>query len=236
MYLHRAEGMEQGGLEEHMHSKRKLVMAPMAAAVPFIALAATVFACTNYVGQLWVWGSNTGYDTTGTKAAQVIGNQPFNDPSQAMTQSVNSTVAKTNHGSDTSNPCTTSNARGCFKVYTAPRSDNGWALGSGTYDVNVINIGYSNHTTRSNPNGDCMSWRLPSAVIKVGTVTVGTAGKITSATDNAIPPNSVNVTSNIAGEFFMPSSYVASASPQEAGVCVSSSDSVNGNQAPLTLL
>lgn len=233
MFSHRIES--DGAwrtLEDRMNGKRKVLLAPIAAAVPFIAVAATVFACTNYVGMLWVWGRNTGYDTTGTLAVQVIGNQPFNDPSQAMTQSVNATVAKAN-SSTSSNKCSVTGNLPCFKIYTAPRTDNGWALGAGTYDLNVINIGYSNHTTWLNPNGDCMSWRLPSPVTKLGTVTIGSAGKITSLSD---PAGVATVTNNIAGEWEMPNTYIASASPQEAGVCVSSSDSVNGNQAPLTLL
>lgn len=213
-----------------MRDKRRITATVMGVGAVVMLQAATVFACTNYVGQLWVWGNRTGYDSTGNLAAQVIGNQPFNDPSQAMTQSVNATVAQANHGIGTG--CGTT--QGCFKLYTAPRVDNGWALGAGTYDVNVINIGYSDHTTWLNPSGDCMSWRLPNPVTKVGTVTVGSVGKITSATDAS--GGAVTVTNNIAGEFKFPSSYVANISPQEAGVCVSDSASVNGNQAPVTII
>lgn len=226
-----------------MHGKRKLLLAPMAVAVPFVALAATVFACTNYVGDFWVWGNHTGYDTTGMKAVQVIGLQPPNDPSQAMMQTVNSTVAV---AADPDAPapatgyCTNFGLHynGCFKIFTQPTQDaNAYALPAGTYDINTINIGYWNHATWLNPIGDCMSWRLPSPVTKVGTATIGSgtiAGKIYAANDasgNALP-----VSSNIAGPYAVPNTYVFNVGPQEGGVCISDSTSANGNQAPLTML
>lgn len=221
-----------------MHRNRKLLLAPIAVAVPFIAVAATVFACTNYVGDFWVWGNNTGYDTTGALAVQVVGLQPPNDPSQAMTQTVNSTVAKANTGSSPVN-CQngTSNSTGCFKIFTQPTQDShAYALPAGTYDINTINIGYSNHTTWLNPSGDCMSWRLPNPVTKVGDATIGSAGKITAAHDAS--GNVLTVSSNIAGPYAVPNTYAANVRPgsQEAGVCISDSTSTNGNQAPLTLI
>ena len=214
-----------------MRRNKKLALAGATVATAMIGLAGTVFACTNYVGDFWVWGNSTGYDTTGTLAVQVIGLQPPNDPSQAMTQTVNSTVAKAKHGTDSL--CTGN--LGCFKIFTQPTQDsNAYALPSGTYDINTINIGYTNHTTWSNPNGDCMSWRLPSPVTKVGDATVNSSGKITAAHDAG--GTSLTVSSNIAGEYKLPTTYVISVSPAEAGVCISDSTSTNGNQAPLTVV
>ena len=237
-------GKEQGGFNNRMHRKRNLLLAPMAVAVPLVALAATVFACTNYVGDFWVWGNSSGYDTTGTKAVQVIGLQPPNDPSQAMTQTVNSTVATALDPDVSGSNCTAGtpsvNYNGCFKIFTQPTQDsNAYALPAGTYDINTIAIGYSNHTTWLNPSGDCMSWRLPSPVTKVGDATIGSGsnvGKITAAHDQS--GNAVTVSSGIAGPYHVPntSAYIASVSPQEGGVCISDSSSTNGNQAPLTLL
>lgn len=206
------------------------IIALVIAMLPPMALVTHVYAM-NDVGDLWVWGNSTGYDTTGTLAAQVIGNQPPNDPSEAMTQTVNSTVAKSYGGTSTS--CGTS--RGCFKIYTQPTQDsNAYALGAGTYDVNVVNIGYSNHTTWLNPSGDCESSRVPSPVTKVGDVTIGTAGKIIAAHDAS--GYSLTVISGIAGEFQFPTTFVANTTPQEAGVCVSDPNAVNGNQAPITIV
>lgn len=239
-------GTEQGGFNNRMQRKRKLLLAPMAAALPFVALAATVFACTNYVGDFWVWGNSSGYDTTGTLAVQVVGLQPPNDPSQAMTQTVNSTHATAKDPDGTAPPtgyCVngTTHYNGCFKIFTRPTQDsNAYALPAGAYDINAIAIGYSNHTTWLNPSGDCMSWRLPSPVTKVGDATIGsgtTKGLITAAHDAS--GNSLTVTSgNIAGEYAVPNTtaYIANTGTQEGGVCISDSSSTNGNQAPLTML
>ena len=177
----------------------------------------------NYVGRLRVWGNGSGYDTTGTLATEATGNQPFNDPSQAATQSVNATVAKANHG--TASTC--GSARGCFKIYTAPRTDNGWELGSGTYDVYVTNVGYSNHTSEWNP---C----CPTNSVLVGHVTIGSVGMIISATDAS--GTAVTVSSNIAGEFQIPTTFVTNLSPQEAAVRVHEPNCVNANVAPLTVI
>lgn len=226
-----------------MNRKRKLVLAPILVGVPFVALAATVFACTNYVGDFWVWGNSSGYDTTGTLAVQVIGLQPPNDPSQAMTQTVNTTHATAKDPDGGVTNCTNGTAHydGCFEIFTQPTQDtHAYALPAGTYDINTINTGYSDHSTWINPSGDCMSWRLGSGVTKAGDATIGSgtsAGKITAAHD--ANGTALTVTNNIAGEYGVPTGYTANPrnpGTTEGGVCISDSSSTNGNQAPLTML
>ena len=183
----------------------------------------------NFVGDFWIWGNSSGYDTSGALAAQTIGLQPYNDSSEAGTQTVNSTLASALHGSSSS--CGTS--RGCFKVYTEPTRDaNAYALASGTYDINIINTGYTNHTTWSNPNGPCGGTLGPTLAIKVGSVTLDSNGKIALAWDAG--GNLLSVANNIAGEFQVPTSFVTSSAPAEAGVCISD-NLANAGDAPLTI-
>lgn len=218
--------------------RKKLPLAVAAVSIPLVGLASTVFACTNFVGDFWVWGNNTGYDTTGTLAVQTIGLQPAGG-NQAMTQTVNGTTASAKDPDVAGTNCTngSTNYNGCFKIFTQPTQDmNAWALPGGTYDVNINHVGYTDHADWASPSGDCMTGET--GVTKVGDVTIGSAspnvGKITAAHDAS--GNALTVSSNIAGQFAVPNTYSQTSGTAEGGVCISDSTATNGTQAPLTYL
>lgn len=190
----------------------------------------------NFVGQFWTWGSRTGYDTSGALAVQTVGLQPYNAVPSG-TQDVNSTIAGAFVRGGTNCFGVGGGSAGCFKVYVAPNvgppTGNGAALASGLYDINIINIGYSNHTTWLNPSGACGGSSGPTPTTRVGFVTVGAAGKIVLAYDANWNP--LTVSGNIAGQFAVPNTYISNLQTQEAGVCIS--DAVlNGGMAPLKLV
>ncbi len=163
-----------------------------------LVIASASYACTNYVGYLKVFGNASG---SGTVTA--TGNQTYGDPLGGMTQTVSSTTAKA-----------PASGTGSITVITASIS-TAKSLGTATYDVNWIQIGYSTHGTWLNPLGDCMSWRVPSLATNLGTISI----------------------TNGAGQkgFTLPT-RVANTGTQESGVCVSDSGSNNGNQAPLLII
>ncbi len=216
--------------------KRKLLLAPAAGVVAVLSVAAAAYACTNYVGLMVLKGNNSG---TGT--VTVTGLQSWNEASQAMTQNVSSGIAKANKAQDGTN--------GNFGVWAGPRTDSGhtgnpWRLGGGasstTLDVNFFDGGsttdgyaYTNHTTWNNPTGDCMTWNVPVVqVTKLGTVTVNSSGNITGGAGTYF----VSYASNWAWFKWPVANAKVSVSPKESGVCLSTSDSVNGNQGPITVL
>lgn len=183
-----------------------------------LTIAAAAYACTNYVGLMKVYGNRTD-----TATVTVTGSQSFGESSEAMTQGVSSDIAKADHGANSTSRW--------FSVWTGARS-NGWKLAAATYDVNWINVGYTNHTTWANPSGDCMSWTVPSTATNLGTVTINSSGNITGGSGATY---FISYASNWA-KFSMPLS-VANTGSQEAGVCVSDQvGSHNGNQAPLKLI
>ncbi|HUP70224.1 MAG TPA: hypothetical protein VM142_10475 [Acidimicrobiales bacterium] len=126
---------------------------------------------------------------------------------------------------------------GTFDVYTAGINTTDKYLHAGTYDINVQNgtgsstYGYTNHTTWTNPGGDCMTWTIDGNTKKVGTAVLnpGTDGVIDSV---------VGGTSLGGGwfRFTLPSGMNASPGSYEQAVCISSIDSANGNMAPLDIV
>lgn len=202
--------------------KRAALAAPFGVLTIVVVAAAAAYACTNYVGYMQLTGSGSG-----TNTVTVTGLDTWNGP-QWMQQTVSSAVVS-------------APTSGTFKVYTGGINTTDKYLRAGTYDVNVQNgnssstYGYTNHTTWNNPGGDCMTWTLDSNTKKVGTVTYNagnTTGQINSAaTWPAGTP--VTVSSGWAGPFALPALMNTSPGSYEQAVCISSSDSVNGNQAPL---
>lgn len=164
-----------------------------------LVAASAAYACTNYVGYLMVRGDASTATVTAT------GNQTYGDPSGGMTQTVSNTTAKVDD----------LDSAGSITVSTASIS-SAESLGTATYDVNWIQIGYSTHATWLNPSGDCMDWRVPSAATNIGTISISSgAGK---------------------KGFTIPDAAVINTGTQESGVCVSDSGSHNGNQAPLLIV
>lgn len=222
--------------------KRKVGVATGIAVVPLIAAATVVFACTNYVGLLQVWGSGSGGcsgtapngSCTSSSGVIVTGNDSWNG-SQAMTQSVNGTHSTAPHGT------------GSFYVEAEKSGSN--SLNQGTsdiwYDVNTIPVGYTTHTTwGGDPNFDCMDWDVggTSGVKTVGSVKINTSGLITASATGAQGGGSAktlfSTSAGIAGPFSLSSNEGSNNNPpgtQESGVCLSDTSSTNGNQAPLTV-
>lgn len=224
----------------------KLLIGSGIALVPLITAATLVFACTNYVGLLQVWGDSSGGcsgtapsgSCTSTSGVIVTGNDSWNG-SQAMTQTVNSTQSKATHstgkfyieaevsGSNSINQSCSEVPSNCHSIW---------------YDVNTIPIGYTNHTTwGGDPSYDCMSWNMNSYGVKNnGSVQINTSGKIIAAMSGAQGTGSsvtlFSTSAGIAGPYSLQSNLVANTSPAEAGVCLSDSSSTNGNQAPLTIV
>lgn len=208
---------------------RKRIFVPFAGLAIALAGISTAHACTNFVGRMQVKGNNS---ATGT--VEVVGGEPANHWSEAMTQTVSSGIAKANKArSDTGN----------FEVWTGPRTDNGWKLDSGTYDVNFFDGGstlegysYTDHYTWNNPAGDCMTWTVNNVnfpqVKKLGTVTINSTGNISGGSGMHF----VSYASNWAKFEWPVATAKVSSSPKESGVCISESNSQDGNQAPITVL
>lgn len=209
---------------------KKLLFLPTASVAVVAATAATAFACTNYVGLMKVTGNRA---DTGT--VTVTGNQPANDPSEAMTQSVSSGIAKADRAQKTA---------GNFSVWAGERTDNGWQLDAGTYDLNWFNggsttdgYGYTNHTTWNNPLGDCMTWNVPVAqVSKLGSVVIDSAGNITNSGAGTGNYVSYNSTTKFATFKWNVTTAKVSVSPKESAICISEANSQDGNQAPITVI
>jgi hypothetical protein len=206
--------------------RKKLLLVPVGAIAGVLVVAASAFACTNYVGRMAVFGNNTG---TGT--VTVTGLQSYNEASQAMTQTVSSGIAKSDHTSST-----------WAQIWYGPEVAHGWKLATGTYDVNFYNGGnatnysYTNHTTwhSPDPGGDCMTWIVGGVVSKLGTVHIDASGNIDSgAGTNYV---SYDSTTKYVKFSLKGTSTTTSVSPKESGLCVSDSTSVNGNQAPITIV
>ena len=191
---------------------RRVVLGAVGSTAVVLVIAAAAYACTNYVGLVKLYGNRTDSATV-----TVTGSQSDGEASEAMTQGVSSGTAKADNEST-----------GWFQMWTGPRS-NGWKLASGTYDVNWINIGYSNHTTWLNPSGDCMTWTIPTST-NLGTVTINTSGNITGGAGTYYMSYASNWV-----KFDLPTA-TANTGSQESGVCISDSGSHDGNQMPLKLI
>ncbi|HUP71097.1 MAG TPA: hypothetical protein VM142_14985 [Acidimicrobiales bacterium] len=187
-----------------------------------LVVAAAAYACTNYVGYMKVKGNNS------TNTVTVTGSDTWNGP-QPMIQTVSSAVAS-------------STKTGTFDIYTSGFNTTNRYLQAGTYDINVQDgngsstYGYTNHTTWNNPGGDCMTWTIDSNTRKVGTAVLnaGTDGII----DSVVGGNPV---AGSPGWFrfnlpTVPNQMNASPGSYEQAVCISTTDSVNGNQAPLDIV
>lgn len=222
---------------------KKLLGGSFVALVPLVTAATLVYACTNYVGLLQVWGSQdhlggagpcsgTAPNGTCTSTAGVIvtGTDSWNGL-QAMTQTVNGTVSYATHGT------------GSFYVEAEVSGSNSLNQSASSiwYDVNTIPVGYTSHTMWGGTNAyDCMSWNIPNAVAtNRGSVQINTSGKIVAAATGSLGGGSsmtlFSSSAGIAGPFSV-SGEGANSGGHESGVCLSDSTSTNGNQAPLTLL
>lgn len=227
----------------------KLLVGAFIAIVPLITAATLVFACTNYVGLLQVWGDIGGTGTppptgpcsgsapngscTSTAGVIVTGNDSWNG-SQAMTQTVQA-----------NNFAYATHSTGSFYVEAEVSGSNSLNQGSSSiwYDVNTIPIGYTSHTTwGGDPNYECMSWNMNQhGVTNRGSVQINTSGKIVAAATGSLGGGSsmtlFSSSAGIAGPFSV-SGEAANTRPgtEESGVCLSDSTSTNGNQAPLTLV
>ncbi|MGH9177390.1 MAG: hypothetical protein ACRD0N_02390 [Acidimicrobiales bacterium] len=173
---------------------------------------------TNLVGYLEVKGNASAATVTAT------GHQSWNEPSLAMTQSVSSGVARAND-----------NSSGTFTIYTARIGTTGTRYLQGTLDVNFAKDGYDDHTSWDSPSGGCASSLIGGAtgVVKLGTVTMTTSaplGRIASATGH------LSISSNRVTFDLPEATAIVNAAPREAAICLSTSDSVNGNMAPLTVI
>lgn len=208
-----------------------MIAVPFGATVLVVALSAAAWACTNYVGNMYVRGANTG-----TNTVTAAGADNWNGP-EPMIQTISGPVVSSDKGGIT-------DGGNWFKVKTAGIDTNLRYLRSGTtYDVNVQNgngtssWGYTNHTTWNNPGGDCMTWTIDSNTVKVGEVLMktDTSGIILSAKDLA----GVNIPADSDGyyKFTLPVGMnQTTGGNYEQAVCISSANSVNGNQAPLEIL
>lgn len=177
----------------------KLIAVPFGVVAVILVIASAAYACTNYVGTLAVKGNRSANVATAT------GSQTFGCSCESMTQSVSASTAQADIGASS----------GSFTITTG-RISTAKSLGTATYDVNQINVGYSNHTTWINPSGDCMTWTIGSSTKNLGTIT----------TANGVATKGFNVYTT----------FIANTGSEESGVCVSDSGSHNGNQVPLRLI
>lgn len=174
----------------------------------------SLVAMENYVGLMKVYGNRSDSQTV-----TVTGHDEFDAPSEAGVQSVSPEMARADAG--------VSSSTRWFKVWTGPDPATGWELATGTYEVNLVNVGYSDHFTLSN---SCATWTVPSTAVNLGTVHI-TDGTI----DGAAGTYNLGYASNWAQ--FKMFTTVANSGTQEAGVCISDQVGThNGNQAPLQLV
>lgn len=208
--------------------KKKILLLPIGSVAVVTAAAATAFACTNYVGLMSVKGNRADSGTV-----TVTGGEPANHFSEAMTQTVSSGIAKADRAKLSG---------GNFSVWAGPRTDNGWKLDSGTYDLNWFNggsstdgYGYTDHYTWNNPLGDCMTWNVPVAqVSKLGTVTVNSSGNLSGGAGTSYV--SYNATTKYVTFKWDVTTAKVSVSPKESAICISEANSQDGNQAPITVI
>lgn len=226
----------------------KLLVGSLGALVPLITAATVVFACTNYVGLLQVWGDNTGGcsgtapsgSCTGTSGEIVTGNDTWN-AAGAMTQTVGNPTTKATHGT------------GSFYVEAEVSGSNSLNQSCSEvpanchsiwYDVNTIPIGYptSRLTWGGDPSYDCMSWNMNQhGVVNRGSVQINTSGLIIAAKTGSLGAGTTvtlfSSSAGIAGPFSTSGEAANTTNPAaESGVCLSDATSNNGNQAPLLLV
>ena len=211
-------------------SRKARIVVPFGAAVLLLALSTAAWACTNYVGYMYVRGANTG-----TTTVTATGADNWNGP-EPMIQTITGSVVSSNKGGAGS-------TLNWFKIKTAGIDTNLRYLRAGVYDVNVQNgtssstYGYTDHTTWNNPDGDCMTWTLDGSTKKAGQVTylTGTDGVIDSAVD--LGGSSITPDADGYYKFTLPVVMnQTTGGVYEQAVCISSLNSVNGNQAPLEIL
>ncbi len=175
----------------------------------------------NLVGKYQVWGNSDAYSGSVTST----GNEAWNGM-ETMTQTVSAGYARPLRRA------------GAVKVKLSPRVIGSYIMfPAGTYNVIYCDgCGYQSHTVWAAwyPNG----W---APIYKLGTVTVGSGGTITSA---ATPGGvAIPAVSGVAGPFALPSPASAPVSPAESALSIQSrlaDDGVsdygcplNGNSAPL---
>ena len=167
-----------------------------------------------------------------TGVVTVTGGQPANDTSGARSQTVSSGIAKADKAQLSG---------GNFSVWTGPRTDNGWKLDAGTYDLNWFNGGsttdgyaYGDHGSWNYPLGDCMTQNVPiPQVSKLGTVTVDSNGNLSAGAGTYYV--SYNSTTQYVTFKWDVATAKVSVSPKESGICISENNSQDKNMAPITV-
>lgn len=196
-------------------SRRLCLLFPLVIATATPVLLASPAAADNLVGIMKVHGHRGDSATVTTTGLDQY------DGIETQTQSVSREIAK-------------ADSSGQFDIWVGSGSGARSRLALGTYDVNWINLGYSNHTTIRNPTGYCQTSTVPSRAWKLGTVTVNSDGNMTGGS------GTYHVSSHTYGEhwvtFRLPDSAQRNAGTEESGICVSRSDGRNGNQAPLRIV
>lgn len=121
--------------------------------------------------------------------------------------------------------------RGAVKIRTAPRADTGSKLPAGSYPVIYDPWGFKPHDAWRHAFSD--PWRI-------GTVTIGEGGLITSASAPSLPgdatPPAIAVVDGVAGPFPLPDPAYTWSPPGEAAIFIHDNQSLRGNDAPLTVV
>ena len=182
-----------------MHN-RKVLLVPFGAVAVFLTLTAAAYACTAFNGSFTVVGGGTG----GSGSVTANGTDAQGVPGMTQTVSGATGALKGKTGSTV--------------TVSTGTATNGTKLPANTYSINYYNSGplgpgYEDHATWTT---DCMTG---GPGVALGTVTVGTAGTITSTSTT----------------FTLPLSS-ADTGTEESAVCISDATGAYGNQAPIQII
>lgn len=211
-----------------------------------LAIAAPAWACTNYVSKTTITGNASSSSTVsnGLQCGDNV-NGPIAACTGGMTVSTGAADASAHLGgtlqiqtavADAGTTCRNlSPAKVCQLNNSASIN---YPTGNSGYDVNIINVGFSSHTSNPSAAQDCMSWSgNTNPLIKVATVSVaGGAGVLSGATGVGTYSASFNSTTHTATVAVPGSPWVANTGTQEAGMCISDIKGEDGIQVPFKLV
>jgi hypothetical protein len=213
-----------------------------------LLIAAPALACTNYVGKTTITGNASTASTvsTGLQCADDVGGSVGDACKQGMTVSTGTGDAQAHLGGTlqitTASAGTTCEGQSTFPCYLNNSSSINYPSGNTGYNVNIINVGFSSHTSNpsdtTNPSQDCMTWSgNPAPLINVATVTVtGGAGVLHSATGANGYAASFNTLTNTATVAVPGSPWVTNTGGAEAGMCISDTKGEDGIEVPFTIV
>ena len=221
---------------------RRRLLSSIGACAGLLLVAAPALACTNYVGKTTITGNASTSSTvsTGQQCGDNVGG-PASACDQGMQVSTGTGDAQAHLGGtlqiQTASAGSTCEGQSTWPCYLNNSSSINYPSGNSGYDVNIINVGFSSHTSNPTSGQDCMSWSgNPNPLIKVATVTVGSSGVLSGVSPANGYSASWDGTHDIATVAVPGSPWVVNTGTQEAGMCISDKDGEDGIQVPFKIV